>query len=107
MNWRLMIFDVPDRLSGLLARLGFRATKKSPSHWWRVFDPATDKEAAEVARHDLLAAGLEGRWSRVEAPRPTGRAPDPHPYVQRGGNWNTGVTARLKHHPHGRSRRRS
>lgn len=65
--WRLVVFDVPDRLGGLLSRHGFRPTKKNPAHWWRLFDPArpADKEFAERVRADVLAAGLKGKWARV------------------------------------------
>ena len=77
--WRLMVWDVPDRLSGLLARLGFRQTKKNPAHWWRVFNPelAADKPFAEKCRAELQAAGLKGSWSQVEPAKPT-PLPRPH-----------------------------
>ena len=66
-HWRLIVFAVPDRLGGLVARLGFRPTKKNPNHWWRVFDPAKDKPVATKIRDELRAAGLVGKWSQVEA----------------------------------------
>lgn len=66
--WRLMVWNVPDRLGGLLARLGFRATKKNPAHWWRMFDPAApaDKASAERCKAELQAAGLRGSWQEVD-----------------------------------------
>jgi hypothetical protein len=65
--WRLMVWDVPDRLTGLTARLGFGATKKNPSNWWRTFDPAIDKAKAVMIREALLNAGLKGSWQRLES----------------------------------------
>ncbi len=66
--WRLMVWDVPDRFGGLLSRLGFRATKKNPAHWWRLFDPAApaDRPFAERCKAEILAAGLKGSWQEVE-----------------------------------------
>lgn len=68
--WRLMVWTVPDRLSALLERHGFRPTKKNPSNWWRLFDPTRpeDKIFAEQVRTDLMAAGLKGKWSEVTVP---------------------------------------
>lgn len=71
--WLLMVFNVPDRLGGLLARLRFRATKKNRAHWWRIFDP--DKEAAEKVKAKLVAAGLHGKWKPV--PRIAGQKSKP------------------------------
>ncbi len=76
--WRLMVWSVPDRFGGLLARLGFRQTRKNRTHWWRLFDPAApaDKMFAERCKAELLAAGLKGSWQEVEkksfAPPPKG-----------------------------------
>lgn len=66
--WRLMVWDVPDRLGGLLSRLGFRPTKKNPDYWWRLFDPAApaDRMFAERGKAEILAAGLKGSWQQVE-----------------------------------------
>lgn len=71
--WRLMVWDVPDRFGGLLARLGFHATKKNPDNWWRIFDPATPADKsfaercrAERCRAEILALGLKGSWQQVE-----------------------------------------
>ena len=102
-----MIFDAPDRHGGLLERLGFRPTKKNPAHWWRTYNPATDREAAQYARQELLQAGLKGKWSEVEdnkqayPPRPNGPS---KPIDQRGGNWNTGITARPRYNGRGHRR---
>ncbi len=77
-QWRLMVWDVPDRLGGLLSRLSFKPTKKNPAHWWRLFDPGRDKDVAERIRLELLAAGLRGSWQEMEEPKPKDR-----PYAAR------------------------
>lgn len=66
--WRLMVWDVPDRLGGLLSRHGFLPTKKNPKNWWRIFDPAspTDKALAARCKAELTAAGLKGSWQEVK-----------------------------------------
>ena len=98
--WRLMVWDVPEGLNALLSRHRFKPTKKNPRNWWRIFDPAQDREAAEQIRAELLDAGLKGSWSKVTAsvrqmaahasPRPTTklfpkRFPKHTPYVSREG----------------------
>ena len=65
-DWRLMVWDVPEPLAALLSRFGFKQTRNKPSNWYRVFDPATDKETAVVVRQHLLEAGLKGSWSQVD-----------------------------------------
>lgn len=67
-----MLFDVPDRLGGLAARLGFRATKANPKNWYRLFDPAQpgSRDAARQAVAELRAAGIaveRNHWREVEA----------------------------------------
>lgn len=67
--WRLMVFDVPSHLGGLLARLSFRATKKNPKHWWRTFDPEAPgaHAGARSVLEQLNEAGLaQRRWSEVD-----------------------------------------
>lgn len=66
--WLLTVFAVPHSLGGLLARLGFRQTRANRDHWYRIFDPATDKEAASAARAALLDAKLKGRWKKISRP---------------------------------------
>lgn len=65
---RLIVFDVPDRLGGLMERLRFRPTIKNPSHWYRLFNPAlpgVHQEARRVLAH-LNTAGLDRRkWAMV------------------------------------------
>lgn len=68
--WRLMVFGVPENLSGLMERLRFKPTKKNPRNWWRIFD-ATDQieKQRETAKHTvelLKDAGLQPRWDQVE-----------------------------------------
>lgn len=66
--WRLMVFDVPSHLGGLLARLSFRATKKNPKHWWRTFDPEKPgaHAGARAVLEQLNEAGLaQRRWNEV------------------------------------------
>lgn len=77
--WRLMVFNAPASAGGLLARHGFKQTKKNPAHWWRLFDPALagERELAEQIRGDLLAAGLNGKWSLVDI-KPAPGQPHPH-----------------------------
>lgn len=66
--WRLMVWDVPDRLGALMGRLGFRPTRKNHAHYWRIFDPnaPADKVFAERCRAELLAAGLKGSWQQID-----------------------------------------
>lgn len=68
--WRLMVWDVPEPLTALLSRFSFERTRKNPSNWYRVFDPAKDKDAAVKARQHLLDAGLKGSWSQVDRKPP-------------------------------------
>lgn len=63
--WRLVVFAVPDRLGGLLSRLGFQQTKKNPANWWRLYR-VEQRSSAEMARQQLRQAGLQGRWTKVE-----------------------------------------
>lgn len=65
--WRLMIWDAPQNLAALLGRHGFRPTKKNKRNWWRIFDPANDREAAATIRIELRDAGLKGSWGQVTA----------------------------------------
>lgn len=78
--WRLMIFAAPDSLGGLLARHGFRRTKKNPNHWWRVFDASSERdEAAKI--HALFGqAGLVGKWGPLDAPARRAGANPRHPH---------------------------
>ena len=77
MVWRLMIWDVRDANHSLLTRLGFRATKKNPASWWRIFDPAAphDREFAERCRVQIRGVGLKGSWQQVERHSPPKRPP--------------------------------
>ncbi len=72
--WRLMVFDVPDRFGGLLARHRFRPTQKNPNHWWRLFDPARPdaRGKAEKVLADLKKAGLGSKWTKVDRLQPGG-----------------------------------
>lgn len=85
MVWRLMVWDVPDRLGGLLSRLGFRQTKKNAAHWWRIFDPSRpgDKAFAEKCKAELIDAGLKGSWSQVEAQTTARSRPNPGPHQKK------------------------
>jgi len=71
--WLLTVFDVPDRLGGLLNRLEFKPTRKNPAHWWRIFDPRQDKTAAEKVREKLRTTDLRSSWKAI--PREL-KAPD-------------------------------
>lgn len=66
--WLLTLFDVPDRMGGLVGRLGFLPTKKNPNNWWRTFDPlkSGDREIAVSIRSQLLKAGIRGKWKQIE-----------------------------------------
>lgn len=84
--WRLMLWDVPENLGGLASRLGFRQTKKNPRHWWRTFDPATDKDLAVSMRDELLAAGIKGSWGKITS-KPRGPRPPPSTPSRNGKNF--------------------
>lgn len=75
--WLVMVWDVPDRLGGMAARLGLRQSSKNPKNWWIKFDPANAgaKPLAEKVRAELLAAGLSGSWRQVEDDAPKMRRP--------------------------------
>jgi hypothetical protein len=82
----LLVWSVPDRLSALLQRHGFKPTKKNPQHWWRLFQPELEADPLklrETTKHilgHLRAAGLEFSWRQVPAterrpPKPTLKYP--------------------------------
>ena len=103
--WRLMLWDVPENLGGLAARLGFRQTKKNPRHWWRTFVSTNpeDRDKAEAIRAQLIAAGIKGSWGKVSGkPRnPTQPPPGGKPkYAAPPAKWRKSspppLTARLR-----------
>jgi hypothetical protein len=108
-GYLLLLFDVPDRLGGLVSRLGFKQSKKIPTNWWRRFDPQRDGERAkaEKIRDQLKKAGLRGKWRKIELPpatQPNASLKNDSRPQQRGGNWNSGITARPRYGGRGHRR---
>jgi hypothetical protein len=103
--WRLMLWDVPDNLGGLTARLGFRQTRKNPRNWWRTFNSVSDRELAESIRRELRDAGLRGSWGKVALKPP---APSKPKYAAPPAKWRPSsqpaVTARPRYGARGHRR---
>ncbi len=114
--WRLMLWDVPENLGGLAARLGFRQTKKNPRHWWRAFistNPGEHDKAAEI-RAALLDAGIKGSWGKIDSKPRAPRQPPPSgspksKYAGSPAKWRQSQPAQLTARPRygGRGHRRS
>lgn len=74
MTWLLIALDVPDRMGGLMTRLHFTPSKRTPGNWWMRFNPKA-KGAKDLARHvigELERARIRRIWreSNDEALQP-------------------------------------
>ena len=72
--FQLTVVGVPDRLGGLMERIGFRLSA-SGKCWYRNFNAAIDssRPKAQYAVEQLRRAGLRGRWRQIEAPKQRSR----------------------------------
>ena len=62
-RWMLVLFNVSDRYGGVMARHGFRASKKNPTTFWRSF-LSTERAEAEPVVKLLRELKLRGKWLR-------------------------------------------
>ena len=65
--WRLIVWNVPPGLAGLMARLKLQPTKASPSSFWRNY-PEARRASLKRAVALLRNSGLHGVARLVDAP---------------------------------------